>query len=317
MRVVVLDLETTGLDPKVDRILEVGMVALEDGRKVADYEVLVDPGVPLRPANVAIHGITAEMVRGAPRLADVLDRIEAFLGEDPMVVGHSVAFDIGFLDAAFRSLRGRSFQPRSLDTQTWAREVFPGDKALSVERLVNLFGLQPRQYHRALADAQALADIYPLLERAYRERLEGYRSRFGTIDMVAREYLDVQQRIEALRVEDFTLRRTLELYLEEAGAPALDLPGEVRFRLERRESVEYQADELKEVLADAGLLARVAKVDKPRLDRLLRSERLGDELVAAIMRTRRVLSVRQQLMVDRLPAEHPEDGPWPTTHSPI
>jgi DNA polymerase III epsilon subunit family exonuclease len=316
MRVVVLDLETTGLDPRVDRILEVGMVALECGCKVAEFEVLVDPGVPLRASNVAIHGITADMVRGAPRLAQVLDRIEAFLDGDPLVVGHSVAFDVAFLDAARRAIRGVPFQPRSLDTQVWAREVFPGEKALSVERLVHLFGLEHRRYHRALADAQALAEVYPLLERAYLGRLEAYRQRFAVIGDAARDYVRTQQQIEALRIEEFTLRRTLELYLEESGHEVLELPGELRFRLERKESVEYQADELKEILSEAGLLARVAKVDKPRLDRLLRSERLSEEQVAAIVRTRRILAVRQQLLVDRVAAEPREEGPWPTTHSP-
>lgn len=313
MRVVVLDLETTGVDPRVDRILEVGMVCLVDGEKAAEYQILVDPGVPLRPSNVAIHGITGDMVRGAPRLDEVLEDILAFMGEDPYVVGHNVAFDIAFLDAALRELRGTAFSPRSLDTQIWAREVFPGERALSVERLVQLFGLSHEGYHRALNDARALAAVYPLLERAWLDRMAVYRGRFAEVRAVASELLDVQGELERLKIMEFTLRRILELYLEESGDETVEIPGRVRFRLERRENVGYHAEELKELLAGAGLLARVAKVDRDKLDRLLRSDRLSPAQLDAIARTRRTLSFRRQLIADRL---DPEVRSWPTMPSP-
>ncbi|MBU6428675.1 MAG: 3'-5' exonuclease, partial [Cyanobacteria bacterium REEB65] len=170
----VIDLETTGLDYKLDKILEIGAVRLLDGAPVAEFHALLNPGVQLRPSNIAIHGITPEMVRDCPALADVLPTFLQFLGDAP-VVAHNAAFDSNFLNFATMQLLGQAFEVELVDTMELAREVFPREKALSLERLLQLMEKPAENLHRALNDARALASIYPELDRRYLQKLEWHR----------------------------------------------------------------------------------------------------------------------------------------------
>src|SRR3970282_2187547 len=94
--VVALELETTGLDPTRDAIIEIGAVRFRDDRIEEEWSQLVNPGRPLPRFITQLTGITDEMLAEAPRLQEVLEPIRAFVGDHP-IVGHAVGFDLSFL----------------------------------------------------------------------------------------------------------------------------------------------------------------------------------------------------------------------------
>jgi len=152
------DVETTGLDPLTDRIVEVGAVRFGGNGKLAEYQQLVNPECPI-PANaVAIHGITDEMVVSSPPIAASLPSVIEFFG-DSILIAHNAPFDIGFFDAAFARVGIEIPDNRIFCTLQLARAIFPGLPGYSLEALVRELNLPPGQHHRALADAAYTADL--------------------------------------------------------------------------------------------------------------------------------------------------------------
>ena len=165
MRQVILDTETTGLDPASGhRIIEIGCVELKDRRKtdrVLHY--YINPEREIEQAAAEIHGITEEQLQGEPVFADIADPFIEFI-RDSEVVMHNAPFDAAFLDAELSRLGdewGRlEDYCRITDTLEMARELHPGQKnsldALSVRYQVNI----ERNLHGALLDARILLDVY-------------------------------------------------------------------------------------------------------------------------------------------------------------
>ncbi len=296
--VTVVDLETTGLDYKLDRILEIGAVRLEDGLVAAEYHALVNPEVPLRESNIAIHGITSSMVRGCPRIQEILPQFLGFLADTPLVA-HNAVFDYNFLNQNSQLLLGRELPNPIIDTSTLAKEVFPREKALSLERLVVLMGKTAEGLHRALNDARALASVYPDLTGLYEAKLAWHRGRFTFSDALASRYLQLTELIEELKQEEWEVRRTLELFFSETDRESIRAPGGVTLRLEKKESWEFHGDEVRAILSEAGILERVTRVDRTKLDRYLKGDRLSPAQKEAILATRRFLGYRPHLSVDR------------------
>lgn len=163
MREIVLDTETTGLDPLVGhRVIEIGCVELVNhiatGRT---YQTYLDPERDVPDEAAAVSGLTTEFVRGKPKFADIVDDFLGFVGDAPLVA-HNAAFDLGFINAELR-LAGREPLPaeRTIDTVTLARRKFPGAPA-SLDALCRRFNidLSGRIKHGALLDAQLLAQVY-------------------------------------------------------------------------------------------------------------------------------------------------------------
>lgn len=295
---VVVDLETTGLDYKLDRILEIGAVRLQDGRVTGEFQALVDPEIPLREANVAIHGISAELVAGAPRLAAVLPAFLEFLGEAP-VVAHNAQFDMNFLCHHASETLGVTLENPAIDTLAIAREVFPREKALSLERLLELFDEPPRPLHRALEDARALASVFYRLAGLQDQRREYQRSQFGRIDQVALRYRDLGRLIDLMQTEFKELRRTLEVYFEETMDDAIGLPGGDVLRHLRHESFEFHPEETRAALAELGILERVQRIDREKLDRWIKGDRLSEDEKASILAGKRFLGYRNVMSWER------------------
>ncbi|MFO1186894.1 MAG: DNA polymerase III subunit epsilon [Alphaproteobacteria bacterium] len=163
MREIVLDTETTGLDPlNGDRIVEIGCVELlnhiQTGRVFHTY---LDPECAMSFAASEISGITDEMLSGKPKFADIAADLLAFLAEDPLVI-HNAGFDLSFLNAELgRAGRGGVSAARAIDTLMIARRKFPGAPA-SLDALCKRFNidLAERVKHGALLDARLLAEVY-------------------------------------------------------------------------------------------------------------------------------------------------------------
>ncbi|CAM3802223.1 PolC-type DNA polymerase III [Deinococcus frigens] len=169
MNVVVFDLETTGLSPERDAVVEIGAVRVVDGRieEAQKYETLVRPvgefGQPLLiPWRVErIHGISNEMVRHAPSMTEVLPEFLEFVG-DSAVVAHNIGFDSGFMRANARR-HGLVWKPAAEHcTVQLSRRAFPRERAHNLSVLAERLGLNfaPGGRHRSYGDVQVTAQAY-------------------------------------------------------------------------------------------------------------------------------------------------------------
>ena len=163
MREIVLDTETTGLDPENGhRIVEIGAVALANhvttGRVLHLY---IDPERDMPEDAFAVHGLSAAFLAGKPRFAAVADQLLAFVGDARLVI-HNARFDVRFLDHHL-ALLGRPpiGIARAVDTIEMAKRRFPG-AATSLDALCRRFGIDNsgRTKHGALLDAELLAEVY-------------------------------------------------------------------------------------------------------------------------------------------------------------
>jgi ATP-dependent DNA helicase DinG len=143
-----LDLETTGLDPAQDAIMEIGAVRFRGDRIEDEFQTLVNPGRPVPPFVSQLTGINDAMLAGAPRLSQVLGDLQAFVGDLP-VLGHNVSFDLGFLQE--KGLFGLNLP---LDTYDLASVLMPSAARYGLGSLANVLGVPVGTTHRALDDAR-------------------------------------------------------------------------------------------------------------------------------------------------------------------
>jgi DNA polymerase-3 subunit epsilon len=163
---VVVDLETTGGTPE-DGITEIGAVKVQGGRRLGEFQTLVNPGTPIPAFVQVLTGITDTMVGAAPRIDAALPAFLEF-ARGSVLVAHNAPFDVGFLKAACAAT-GRAWPGFSaVDTVKLARGVVTRDEApnCKLATLAPLFGSPTRPNHRALSDARATVDVlHGLLER--------------------------------------------------------------------------------------------------------------------------------------------------------
>lgn len=163
MREVVLDTETTGLDPAAgDRIVELGAVELFNhvatGRTFHHH---INPQREVPQDAMAVHGLSTAFLADKPLFADVVDEFLAFVGDAKLVI-HNATFDIGFLNAELGWASRPNLSPRrAVDTLEIARRRFPGAPG-SLDALCRRFGIDNsgRQKHGALLDSELLAEVY-------------------------------------------------------------------------------------------------------------------------------------------------------------
>ncbi len=166
---VCVDLETTGLNPKTDKIIEIGAVRVENGTPVEIFETFVNPGCRLREQITELTGITDEVLNGAPEITEVLPDLLAFLRED-VLLGHSVLFDYSFLKKAAVNNRIK-FERLGIDTLKAARRFLPNLPSRSLDFLCAQYEI-PHKAHRALADAKATCRLYDRLWEDFGEKEE-------------------------------------------------------------------------------------------------------------------------------------------------
>ena len=170
VRQIVLDTETTGLNPRTgDRIVELGCVELVNRRRTGrTLHLYLNPERDSEPGALAIHGLTAEFLADKPKFADVAAEILDFV-RDAEVLIHNAAFDVGFLDAELARLEMEPFGRACalvVDTLAFAKEMHPG-KRNSLDALCERYGISNahRTLHGALLDAELLADAYLAMTR--------------------------------------------------------------------------------------------------------------------------------------------------------
>lgn len=163
MREIVLDTETTGLDPfSGHRIVEIGCVELVNHVRTGNYfHSYLNPERSMPAEAEVIHGLSEAFLKDKPRFAEIASSLLAFIGEATLVI-HNAAFDMKFLNAEL-AVANRPELPmaRAIDTVLMARQKYPGQPA-SLDALCKRFNidLSARTKHGALLDAELLADVY-------------------------------------------------------------------------------------------------------------------------------------------------------------
>ncbi len=164
MREIVLDTETTGMDPaNGDRVIEIGCVELDNHLPTGRvYHQYINPEREVPPDAVAVHGITDEFLADKPVFTQVYSEFLDFIGEGAKLVIHNAEFDMKFLNAELKNVGHQGFpMTMALDTLAIARKKFPGSPA-SLDALCRRFGIDnsEREVHGALLDSELLAEVY-------------------------------------------------------------------------------------------------------------------------------------------------------------
>lgn len=152
MKFVAFDLETTGIIPNVDRIVEIGAVEFKNGKPQRKFTTLVDPKKPIPPSASKINGITDDMVKGKPTIEKVMDSFTDFCGTS-VLVAHNATFDYQFLLADMKRYQTSSPRGVVLDTYILSKKVFPGLPSYKLESLAKWLKIPQGTFHRAEEDA--------------------------------------------------------------------------------------------------------------------------------------------------------------------
>jgi DNA polymerase-3 subunit epsilon len=167
----VIDVETTGISPKSDRITEIGIVKITNGKITDEFDTLINPEQYISSYITDLTGITNEMVYGKPNFAETYPYIREFMSDSNAVIGgHNVRFDFNFLN---NSLVRNGFEPLHNDiicTARIARRLNLGIQRKSLKNLTHYFGIRQARRHRALDDAMATAKILIKLIKIIKEQ---------------------------------------------------------------------------------------------------------------------------------------------------
>lgn len=155
----VIDIETTGLDPTLDEIIELAAIRVRSGKIADSFSSLVQPSLPVSDFIADLTGIDNEMLSDAPSLKEILPNFLDFIGED-IIVGHNINFDINFIyDAGMKYLE-RPLTNDFLDTLRVSRKKIIDIKSHSLSSLLSYFNIQQKITHRAFSDCEAAKSLY-------------------------------------------------------------------------------------------------------------------------------------------------------------
>jgi DNA polymerase III epsilon subunit family exonuclease len=241
---VIVDVETTGTDPKMADLVEIAALKVRGGQITDRWSTLVNPGRPI--VGNQMHGIKDLDVSGAPSAAEAARQALDFAGGS-LIVGHSVGFDLGFLEAALGD-GTRIESGRYLDTLTIAREAYPDLENYKLPTLSNFFGIELAQAHRALPDAEATANLLIFFGNDVPGRIAALRDGIASAIRAARDGGDSRAIQEAARREARVSKGLFNLVHKKT---ARKLALEDGIRLDGRGTTE-----LRPISVEVGLLPR-------------------------------------------------------------
>lgn len=165
---VCLDCETTGLEIDKDRIIEIAMVRFDFDQTLDAYETLIDPQILIPESSIAIHHISDHMVKGKPKIQEILPKVFEFVGRS-IIVGHGITNDIAFLCAAAKqhSIPCQLASHPYLDTLRLAR-LYGESPINSLEKLRQHFNIAEEGAHRAMNDVIVNIEVFKYLARRYK-----------------------------------------------------------------------------------------------------------------------------------------------------
>lgn len=166
---VVIDLETTGLDPSWDGIIEVSGIRVKNGIVIDKFTSLINPGYKIDEFITELTGITNDMLAPAPKINDVLPLYLDFIGTD-IVVGHNVNFDVNFLYDYSMELLQKPFTNSFIDTMRMARKVFPEYNHHRLCDIKEYLNVSSDTEHRAESDCMATLECYLKMKTMIEEK---------------------------------------------------------------------------------------------------------------------------------------------------
>ena len=158
---VVFDIETTGLSPYNDKIIEIGAVKVKNFDVIDTYSVFINPEIPLSEFTTQLTSITNEDVKNAKTIDQILPEFLEFIGQATLVA-QNAKFDVGFMYEKSRQL-GIDVNFKYIDTIQWARLTIPDQKKFNLDALCKRFGVVNEHHHRAINDAEVTAKIFKCL----------------------------------------------------------------------------------------------------------------------------------------------------------
>jgi DNA polymerase III subunit epsilon len=165
---VCLDCETTGLETDKDRIIEIAMVRFNFEETLDSFETLIDPQIPISEVSIAIHHIDDSMVKGKPKIHEILPKVFEFVGTS-IIVGHGITNDIAFLCSAAKqhTMPCKLAAHPYLDTLRMAR-LYGESPINSLEKLRQHFNIAEEGAHRAMNDVIVNIEVFKYLARRYK-----------------------------------------------------------------------------------------------------------------------------------------------------
>lgn len=164
-----VDVEATGTNPKLEKIIEIGAVKVINGQVTDTFQTLINPGRLLDSRIVELTGITDEMLSNAPLIREVLSKFYLFCENLPLL-GQNLIFDYSFLKRAMVN-EGLSFERKGVDTLRIARTYLPELESRKLESLCKYFNIK-HTAHRALGDADATHQLYGKLCELFVQKAE-------------------------------------------------------------------------------------------------------------------------------------------------
>ncbi len=159
--IIVLDFETTGLNTREDRIIEIGAVKLAHGEIIDSFAMMIDPKRPLPPEITRITGITDQMVMGQPTAEEALPKLIAFM-DGHTIAAHNARFDCAILTSELKRL-GKTYDAPEMDTLTMAQKLYPDMARYRLGALCKRLGVSLKNAHRAVHDATATAQCLAIM----------------------------------------------------------------------------------------------------------------------------------------------------------
>ena len=155
---VCFDIETTGLNPEEDRIIEIGGIKVKDKKIVGQFREFINPEFALTSKIIDITNITDEMLKDAPKEEEVIKRFLDFV-QDDILIGHNIPFDYSFIKIAASKLK-LTFERFGIDTLVLSKKLHGTASSRSLENMCKLYNIKNEHAHRALDDAKATAMLY-------------------------------------------------------------------------------------------------------------------------------------------------------------
>lgn len=184
---VIIDLETTGLMPDFDEIIEIAALKIENGNITDTFQQLVKPENEIGSFIEQLTGITNEMLSAAPKINEVLLLVDKFVG-DNIVIGHNVNFDVNFLYDNYMNVFERPFSNDFIDTMRIARKIYPKLPHHRLKDIVEHLGIEENGYHRALQDCKYTYKCYKSMQNSVMYDFGGIKEfqklfTYGKIDL--------------------------------------------------------------------------------------------------------------------------------------
>ncbi|HXH32339.1 MAG TPA: 3'-5' exonuclease [Bacteriovoracaceae bacterium] len=152
----VIDLETTGGNPETEKIIEIGMVKIENRRIVEERSFLINPEKEIPDFVQKLTGIRKADVSHSPRIEEVIDEIIGYIGTD-ILVAHNTSFDVPFLNGVLKKLQKPTLDNKVICTNIMTKYMIPDIMSSNLNYMSQIFGISHSQAHRAIEDARATA----------------------------------------------------------------------------------------------------------------------------------------------------------------